>query len=218
MVKSAKKRNSKVSAKTNQKKSTQTPLNGMASNRALVVLFVLAAIVLGWLVIHIARTNYEQRQYNHARANLNALYDEIVAAVGKPDKTKDDASCGYVSQEFGRGARYCNIDKYFAYKLDDTNAVFEKYRKITSVIKSSTNVSYTYSIANKDREPEKRGLATIYFQNSGIKDCSVSFLNIGEDTDKEYARLSGDFINVTGLSVDLYCSGGSQKEYFPVKN
>jgi hypothetical protein len=114
MVKQAKQRGAKKVAKTKQKSAQNSP-NGMASNRALIILYVLIAIVLGWLVIHIARTAYEQRQYDHARANLNALYDEIVTAVGKPDKAKDDASCGYVSQEFGRGARYCAIYKYFVY-------------------------------------------------------------------------------------------------------
>jgi hypothetical protein len=217
MVKQAKQRGAKKVAKTKQKSAQNSP-NGMASNRALIILYVLIAIVLGWLVIHIARTAYEQRQYDHARANLNALYDEIVTAVGKPDKAKDDASCGYVSQEFGRGARYCNIDKYIAYKLDDANAVFKNYGKIVSTIKKSKNVTYTHSLIQKDDDPERQGLDTIIFENSGIKDCSASFLNIRKNTDKEYARLSGRFINVIGLSVDLYCSGGVQKEYFPVRH
>jgi len=218
MVKPAKRRSIKKLAKTKQKSAQKAP-SGMASNRMLIILYVLVAIALGWLMIHIVRTNYERQQYNHARANLNALYDEIVTAVGKPDKTKDDARCGYVSQEFGDGPRYCNVYKYFAYKGIDHDRAIDLNRRINNVIKDSKAVKFKKTTDSTGIYSGVKELQATSFETAGLEECGSDVVYVPAGATDDYSSISGGgFIAGDGLKYSLSCSGGSQKEYFPVKN
>jgi hypothetical protein len=207
------------SSSSKLKPTKQVATQGLASKRSLIILYIFFVVVVGWLLIHLARTTYERQQYTQAQANLDGLYAEIVAAVGKPDKTKDDARCGYVSQEFGRGPRYCDIEKAFLYLNISKQKAELIAKKINDVVKSSKRVEYVREYRSVTSDIGRKDLASSLFTTAGIQECGTDLAYVTPQTIEEYTSIGDkNTLKHNGLSVVIDCSGGSQKEYFPVKN
>jgi hypothetical protein len=192
------------------------------TRRNKVIFILIFGILLLWIshaVIHQIRVHYERAQYNRAIIDLNTLYDEIAAKVGKADEVKDTQSCGYVNIKYARGPRYCDIDKYFVYEEISRAQAVSRSQSIVNAIQRSHTATFSTRLPDTAVADEMKGFNTVEFSLDGLEKCSTSFLYINQATTLDYSLKSfGGYINRPGLSVRLHCSGGDQTEYFPVVN
>jgi hypothetical protein len=179
-------------------------------------------IIAGFLVYRQFEIKEEKQRFEQARASIDALYTEIVAIAGEPDKTETSESCGYAERKFDRGPRSCNVRTAFVYSLSDEKAANQQYKSVKSGLS------------------ESQGYFTITFTNEGerlpLKPYDESFENEIDYSMREvltsmncslsvrYGSSDADwhFINSTAernsISVSMGCRGDAKAEHYPAIN
>ncbi len=141
-------------------------------HKKLFVFAVFLAVWFGvWFTAHTVRVAIERNQYNHATQELNNLYEEIVADVGKPDKTEFKPYCHRSSIKYEKGPLACFITRSFSYVLDSEADAITFSKNIDKQIASSSRIKGYKPYSSP--LPGKEELNLSSFDLPSIKDCST---------------------------------------------
>lgn len=170
------------------------------------VIVILLAGFFGWYRPH--QIKQEKQGFLDAQANIEQLYTQIEAKIGKPTQIKRVDYCHYQSQEFGRGDRSCSVGIYAFYKNVDTD-------RANSLMQSSASVVGT-PIRDSLNEGSSEFTATnnktqVFYENysSTMPACSLGYYY-------PFKFYDPDVTTTKDLRIELSCSSDAQSEYYPV--
>ena len=174
-------------------------------------------------VIRPLQINNQKKNFDKAEASLDTLAEQIQQTIGKADETKKEKSCGYASQEFGRGSRSCGVSLNLLFR----SRPIEEVNKIMSRVASSVGGELYYFLGSKDLDgkPYPQNFTTSnartddrFSQNLSAPDnlnCSIEY--IYPVTKLENKDTFKDLVG-ENMGIYLSCGGPTLKEFYPLKD
>ena len=203
------KKTKKISKKTAKKDSTGAKSGSfyqkykLGVNSALIVLVIFG----GWFVYSLPRMQ-EKQDLITKHEKLEAIADKI-SAVNKPDKRESSRTCGYQSQVYGKGDRYCFVNT----DLEFINLSIDQANDIKNNIMQELDLKV--NIENGPFGP----IRDFIVDNNGVKHQSFSS-NLFNENDRCSLNYAYDLSEHPDkvLYVSLSCYKSSAKaEHFPLK-
>lgn len=162
----------------------------------------------------------EKSQYVAAETELNNIADQIVSKFGKPADRKELKACGYTSQEFGRGALYCNVDVNLLYGTSSLASSVQLAKSIEGNGLKGGSIKQEYDSTSSGNTASPVDIFVESFDAQGL-DCFIDYSHhfSGEDFKLEgFADLNIGNAN-QALLIDMNCNARSPKAvYYPVTN
>lgn len=171
------------------------------------------------LVVRPLQIHNQKQNFDKAEASLDALAIQIQDKIGKADETKKEKTCGYSSQEFGRGPLGCGVQVGTVYAVSDVKEANVLNSEIRKFLLSSPSLSVTYDSEKTFLEPKnenqvQRNGYDIKFTDVSLG-CSIGLVfanNISPDL------LLKSQLQQKNLSIELSCGGPALKEFYPLKD
>lgn len=205
------------------KKTLTTAKQRLIRSRWWVLVILLVTGLIGFGVYRDYSIKADKEKFEQAKASIDALYTDIVARAGEPEKVEIKESCSRASRKLEKGPLSCGSHVYLVYptaneseatalviNINDTLNLASDTLKITYT-NSSTELPFEEVNASVKRQETSSSFIDI---RSGIS-CSMSFV---------YA-LSGDLYHVfssdvseKSTSVQIVCGDSAKAEYYPLIN
>src|SRR3989344_2632351 len=116
------------------------------SNKVLVVIILVVAVVGGFVAYQQYSIWADKRKFEQARASIDALYADIVAQAGQPDRVEKSQTCGYANRKYEQGPLSCSVKAHFAFSADNNTQATEIAEKVHQTISVKTDIAkVTYS-------------------------------------------------------------------------
>lgn len=203
----------KKSLKSKQKKTTTTKervvsiYNRQSRGAKWYIWFgLIISTFIIWFGVYQVQAHIERNGFIRAKTELSAVADEVAAKMGKPEKRVSSDACGYTSEKYSRGNRYCDVNIYMYYRIPNNSAV-EFGDAIEKAISSSQSIE-NYSLTRPTRS--KVTITYSSFSLKSFKQCGAQedIVNSNESVNKKdkFVKLS------------LNCGGNAKAEYFPVES
>lgn len=193
-----------------------------------VVYSVLGVAVLGLLsylfVIRPVQIHRQKVDFDKAESRLDALAIQIESTIGKPDQTKKEKSCGYSSQEFGKGPRSCAVSIYILYRSkdqDQSNIYMSSTSELVGTVlyyylgeHDSQGRLYPKNFVKYNGSGPSQEFSQIINKPLGNISCTVSYkYPVVPLFDKDFSGLQGE-----NFEIGLVCSGSALKEFYPLSD
>jgi len=187
-----------------------------------IVLITLLVVMIGGIVAYRQYSIWADKQrFEQAQASIDALYSDIVANVGQPDKVEKGQTCGYASRKYERGPLSCGDYLYFVYGVANNNQANERFQGIKQAIlqnQSTFNVTFSnetsvvpFNTLRDNRDREEIGM-DITETKSNIA-CTLRALYASKDSNGHV--LTTD-VQTENMSVAIGCSDDAKVEHYPI--
>lgn len=180
-------------------------------------MFVGAVLFVYFVLYRPYTIHLEKKSYEKAESSLNELYEKIVQKIGLPDQKKNNKSCAYSSEEFGRGNLGCAISIQLLYEDASVTTANSKMSAIAPMVDSQL---YPGAGTRDQKEFVSANLnnnQTFGQDYSSFDDisCTVSyrfpFISVQHEAIFETT-------NEENLFIELVCGGSAKAEHYPVSN
>lgn len=173
-----------------------------------------AGVLLNFALVRPTQLYLEKARFEKAAKQLEGIYGQIEAKIGKPDQITRDKSCGYASREFGRGPRSCSVNVEVIYNnrsIDEINAILEKTSDLMGgrAYDALNRTAAFTTISNNTSQTLSLDLSTIRIDGLG---CSVDYsYPLTKENTTSYGRATNN-----NLLISLGCGGDALSEYYHV--
>lgn len=185
---------------------------------------MLAVVVLAVAVTGALRYN-EQRaaaadkaRFLQADRDVARIADDIIAAVGQPQKITTERSCSRPSVKFEEAPLFCSTDRSIYFGVSSINEANEIHEKSSRVLGESKLVNFGVNELGReqyDRSSDYK-IAKLDFKSAEMNmQCSLSSVYYFSDLPPfDYPQIGESEFSV---SVTASCSDVAEAEHFPVR-
>lgn len=184
------------------------------------ILLVVGAIGFGLYRDYSVKADKEK--FEQAKASIDALYADIVATAGQPDKEERGQTCGYAEFKNSKGPLSCMVRIAFVYPTGNNGEATTIFSNMNRALDLNSNFEVTFTnelevipfTALESRTDQKEIGMSILESGSGIV-CSFRLIYAVIERDSHYLLLDSGSESISGL---IACKDEAKAEHYPSIN